>query len=190
MHARISAARPLVSRFHGKFSKHSKAALYHYHFALKQYSMRTNMSVGWWTARLLISNKTFRIQQLTLLFRSPNAAQANATTECAASCPQGNGTAGETEQYASCQSSCISSLFFATATSGATYNSAATNAAGSTTGGIVAASTSGASGSLNSGSATASATGSSATSTGGASNLQLGVTGAGILGLVVMGFAL
>jgi len=121
----------------------------------------------------------------------PNSSQVNATTECAARCPQGNGTAGDTAQYASCQSSCISS-FFLTANSASTSSSgsAATNNAASTTGSVETTSATG-SGSASSGaSSTASATGSSSSSKGAADHLQLGVTSAGILGLVAMAFAL
>jgi hypothetical protein len=56
----------------------------------------------------------------------PSELQANRTTECAAQCVQGNGTEEETSSYASCQSSCISSLFFSTGTA-----AAATGTAGS-----------------------------------------------------------
>jgi len=62
----------------------------------------------------------------------PSQLQANATTECAAQCPQGNGTAAETEQYAECQSACISSYFLtdtATATGGPTGTASATGTA-------------------------------------------------------------
>jgi hypothetical protein len=121
----------------------------------------------------------------------PNQAQANATTECAAKCPQGNGTAGDTAQYASCQSSCISSYFLTVNTaSTSSSGSAATNSAGSTTGSVETTSTSGGSSASSGASSTASATGSSSSSKGAADHLQLGVTSAGILGLVAMAFAL
>jgi hypothetical protein len=119
----------------------------------------------------------------------PNQAQVNATTECAGKCPQGNGTEGETAQYAACQSSCISSYFLtAVPSSTAASGSAATNSA-ATTGSAGTATASGGSGSSG-GSSTASASGSSSTSSGAADHLQLGVTAAGILGLVAMAFAL
>src|SRR5277367_477343 len=117
----------------------------------------------------------------------PNPSQVNATTECAAKCPQGNGTAGDTAQYASCQSSCISSFFLTESTaSTSSSGSVATNGAGSTTGSVEITSATGGS----SASSTASATGSSSSSKGAADHLQLGVTSAGILGLVAMAFAL
>src|SRR5271167_3716597 len=78
----------------------------------------------------------------------PNPAQVNATTECAAKCPQGNGTASDTAQYASCQSSCISSFFLtASVASTSSSGSAATNGAGSTTGSVETTATGGSSGS-------------------------------------------
>ena len=42
----------------------------------------------------------------------PNDLQANQTTDCAAQCPQGDGSEEDTSSYASCQQSCITSLFF------------------------------------------------------------------------------
>jgi hypothetical protein len=121
----------------------------------------------------------------------PNTSQVNATTECAAQCPQGNGTAGDTAQYASCQSSCISSYFLTVgAASTSSSGSAATNSAGSTTGSVESASATGGSGASSGASSTASATGSSSSSKGAADHLQLGVTSAGILGLIAMAFAL
>jgi len=119
----------------------------------------------------------------------PNPSQVNSTTECAAKCPQGNGTEPDTASYASCQSSCISSFFFAsssfnpsaTASSG---NGAATNIA--TTTGSGSAATSG------SGSESSSASGSAASHSpsGSANNLQLGTASFGIIGLLIAGLAL
>src|SRR2546421_2291294 len=114
----------------------------------------------------------------------PNPSQVNATTECAAKCPQGNGTASDTAQYASCQSSCISSFFLTVNTeSTSSSGSVATSGAASTTGSVETTSaTGGSSNSASSGaSSTASATGSSSSSKGAADHLQLGVTSAGIL---------
>jgi hypothetical protein len=42
----------------------------------------------------------------------PNGAQTNATTSCSANCPQGNGTAEETQQYADCLAACVSSYYY------------------------------------------------------------------------------
>jgi len=60
----------------------------------------------------------------------PNAAQANATTQCAMSCNQGSGSAADTKAYGDCQSACISSLFF-TSTRGAAATGSNSRAAGS-----------------------------------------------------------
>ncbi|RMZ79659.1 hypothetical protein DV738_g3154, partial [Chaetothyriales sp. CBS 135597] len=42
----------------------------------------------------------------------PNESQVNATTACAAECPQGDGSPEDTSSYAACQASCVTSLFF------------------------------------------------------------------------------
>ena len=53
----------------------------------------------------------------------PSEAMANDTTECAANCKQGDGSPKDTEEYARCQQSCFSSLFFpATATQDSSDN--------------------------------------------------------------------
>jgi hypothetical protein len=63
----------------------------------------------------------------------PSQSQVNATTECAAKCPQGNGTAAETDQYAQCQASCISSYFLTnSATAAPTASQTGSNTASST----------------------------------------------------------
>ncbi|KAK7744970.1 hypothetical protein SLS53_003203 [Cytospora paraplurivora] len=43
---------------------------------------------------------------------SPDAAQANATTECVAACDQGNGTASENQAYADCVQGCINTNYY------------------------------------------------------------------------------
>jgi hypothetical protein len=60
----------------------------------------------------------------------PDASMANDTTSCVAACPQGNGSAKDTDAYASCEQSCYSSHFFpATAyTGGATGTVASASA--------------------------------------------------------------
>ncbi|EXJ91562.1 hypothetical protein A1O3_00110 [Capronia epimyces CBS 606.96] len=120
----------------------------------------------------------------------PSQLQANATTDCAAQCPQGNGTQSETEQYASCQASCISSYFLSTGTPAP--SATASPGSGTVTSGGSAASTTGGSaasrGSAATGaSAPALATGSSSN---GANGLHLGMYGLGCLGLVITGLAL
>jgi len=49
----------------------------------------------------------------------PNSAQANQTNECAAKCPQGDGSTSDSDKYASCVSACISSHFPTSQTVGA-----------------------------------------------------------------------
>lgn len=141
----------------------------------------------------------------------PSQYQANATTECAAKCPQGNGTQSETEQYASCQASCVSSYFLSTGTAGpsatASSGSATATFGGSdtTTAGGSAASASGESGGQKSTSASrlitwgaggSSATGASASASAtaspdnGAYGLHVGKFGLGLWGLVIVGLAL
>jgi hypothetical protein len=139
----------------------------------------------------------------------PNAAQANATTECAMSCDQGSGSAADTKAYGDCQSACISSLFF-TSTAGAAATGSNSRAAGSSAT-ATAAGSSGKSYSISSihqyaiiltlitgtarasSSSTASLSGSaaSASSTGNAaSSIQIGASTAGLLGLVMAALAL
>jgi hypothetical protein len=59
--------------------------------------------------------------------------QVSETNECAAKCPQGNGTYSESWNYASCLQACISSYYPTSQTAGAVGGSdtaAATNGAG------------------------------------------------------------
>jgi len=41
----------------------------------------------------------------------PNSSQASETNDCAAKCPQGNGTLSESNAYAQCLQACISSYY-------------------------------------------------------------------------------
>jgi len=58
---------------------------------------------------------------------SPNTAMVIDTTKCASECPQGNGTKEETDSYAACQQSCISSLFLPTAPTGGAAGGSGSN---------------------------------------------------------------
>ncbi|KIW68154.1 hypothetical protein PV04_04120 [Phialophora macrospora] len=124
----------------------------------------------------------------------PSQSQANATTDCAAQCPQGNGTASETEEYANCQASCISS-YFLTASTTAAPTASQTDSSASTTGafGFGDATTTDGSATATGGS---SSTGPSSTATAagdsgnGADSLHIGSVGLGFLALVVAGMAL
>lgn len=137
----------------------------------------------------------------------PSQLQANATTECAAQCPQGNGTAEETQQYAECQSECIESYFLSATTSAP--SSSATGASDASATGQTEATTTGASSSgkfsitfnahaqsrtnthagssatRSSGTAAATATGNGAPDT-----LRMSTIGLGFLSLVAAGLAL
>ena len=42
----------------------------------------------------------------------PSDSQANDTNHCVAACPQGNGTAADTQRYSDCEQRCYSSHFF------------------------------------------------------------------------------
>ncbi|KAJ9604777.1 hypothetical protein H2200_010892 [Cladophialophora chaetospira] len=124
----------------------------------------------------------------------PSQQQANATTDCAAKCPQGNGTASETEEYANCQASCISSYFMtSSATAAPTGSQTAGSASASSTGAFGFGDSSSTGGSATQGSsatgasASASATGDSGN---GADSLHLGRVGFGFLALVMAGMAL
>ncbi|RMZ90830.1 hypothetical protein DV736_g1925, partial [Chaetothyriales sp. CBS 134916] len=135
----------------------------------------------------------------------PSQLQANQTTECAAQCPQGNGSPDETSSYAACQASCISSLFFpssgatgaaATGTAGSSGSAASASATATSGSGSSASSgsaSSGATGSSHSGSGTASATGSAASSSSTSNNSGLSiknqVAGVGLVGLIIAGLA-
>jgi hypothetical protein len=63
----------------------------------------------------------------------PNSVQVSETNDCAAKCPQGNGTYSESSNYASCLQACISSYYPTSQTAGAMGGSdtaaAATNGA-------------------------------------------------------------
>ncbi|KAE9375026.1 hypothetical protein N431DRAFT_455735 [Stipitochalara longipes BDJ] len=49
----------------------------------------------------------------------PNSVQVSETNECAAKCPQGNGTYSKSSNYASCLQACISSYYPTSQTAGA-----------------------------------------------------------------------
>ncbi|KAK5737375.1 hypothetical protein LTR17_006794 [Elasticomyces elasticus] len=63
---------------------------------------------------------------------NPNAAQIAATNKCEAHCPQGNGTAAETQFYAACLQKCVDSFYFA----GTGTIAAGITATATTTGGL------------------------------------------------------
>jgi hypothetical protein len=74
----------------------------------------------------------------------PNSVQVSETNDCAAKCPQGNGTYTESENYASCLQACISSYYPTSQTVGAvgggsasTVASNAASATGTGTAGVI-----------------------------------------------------
>ncbi|PWY86955.1 hypothetical protein BO70DRAFT_214527 [Aspergillus heteromorphus CBS 117.55] len=131
----------------------------------------------------------------------PNNSQVNDTTSCVAACPQGSGSASDQKAYASCESSCVSSYFLATATgasgSSATKGSssdASTTKSGSSSTSTGSSSKSGSkSGSSSDSTGTATGTSAHASSTENAAaiaQLKLGVSAAGVLGFVLAAWAL
>ncbi|OQE93762.1 hypothetical protein PENNAL_c0005G05123 [Penicillium nalgiovense] len=136
----------------------------------------------------------------------PSDEQANDTNKCVAACPQGTGSPADTQKYAECERSCYSSHFWGGNGSGATatHSSTTSTGTGSTanqTNSDSSSTGSKASGdndsndnsdndaSSSSGTATSSS-GSSQETTNAAANVKLGVSAAGLFGLVVAAFAL
>ncbi|KAA8643570.1 hypothetical protein EYZ11_003195 [Aspergillus tanneri] len=126
----------------------------------------------------------------------PSDSQANDTISCVAACPQGTGSPSDTEKYASCQSSCYSSHFFPATQvgSGSQATHASSNDDSKTTGtdsGSKSTAT-GESGSKASGSSSSTGTssGSEASESPNAAALKLGVSTAGVVGLVLGALAL
>ncbi|KAK3382994.1 hypothetical protein B0T24DRAFT_29807 [Lasiosphaeria ovina] len=72
---------------------------------------------------------------------NPNAQQVNATNECVAACPQGNGTVSDITQYQKCTSDCIGKYYYTTQggtpqpTSGAGAGAGGSSGSGSSGGG-------------------------------------------------------
>lgn len=130
----------------------------------------------------------------------PNAAQANATNNCVADCPKGNGTASDNLQYADCVAACIGANYY-TSTGTPQQTNAAAGSGAAATG---TASTTGATGTKTgsnpdktaasgSGTGTGTATGStaSATTTKNAGEaLRVTTSAFGLMGLVAALIAL
>ncbi|KAK5724320.1 hypothetical protein LTR15_004365 [Elasticomyces elasticus] len=65
---------------------------------------------------------------------NPNAAPIAATNKCEAACPQGNGTAAQTQFYAACMQKCVDSFYFSgtgTIAAGITATATTTTTSGS-----------------------------------------------------------
>lgn len=129
----------------------------------------------------------------------PSESQAQDTNSCVSACPQGTGSPADSRRYADCEQACYSSYFLpatqqagATSTTGSASATATANGNSATVNGNSATATasgSGASASGASGSSMNSAKGAKQT-TNAASHIQLGVSPAGLAGLVVAAFAL
>ncbi|KZM22199.1 uncharacterized protein EKO05_0002126 [Ascochyta rabiei] len=118
----------------------------------------------------------------------PNSSQAVETTECAAKCDQGDGTAEATKKYSDCVQSCIASLFPSSQTGSQIPGAAASSGAATGTGTKSANPTAstGASGTGSSVSQTGSAT---PQATNAANSVSARIGGAGLAGLLAV-FAL
>ncbi|OAA61166.1 hypothetical protein SPI_05190 [Niveomyces insectorum RCEF 264] len=93
---------------------------------------------------------------------NPDTAQVNATNNCVAACPQGNGTATDNLNYANCVSACIGENYFTSTGTPAPTNGAGAGAAGGSAG----AGASGPTGTTKTGSATGAGKTGTATGTG------------------------
>ncbi|KAH1489759.1 hypothetical protein KXV92_003523 [Aspergillus fumigatus] len=125
----------------------------------------------------------------------PSDQQANDTISCVAACPQGSGTPSDTDKYAACQNSCYSSHFFpATMTNAGSTKTGVSSNTATTTGTGSSSSETGTSGSdstaSGSGTATSSSTATSTPNAAVVSQMQLGVSAAGLLGFVLAAWAL
>ncbi|KAJ5807906.1 hypothetical protein N7474_009175 [Penicillium riverlandense] len=122
----------------------------------------------------------------------PSDSQANDTNSCVAACPQGNGSAADTQRYSDCEQNCYSSHFFPATNvrNGQTETVSAGNTAVTETGASVSVVTNSA-GSPVSTFTTATNTAKGVTqTTNAASHVNLGASAAGLLGLVVAAFAM
>ncbi|KAJ4355282.1 hypothetical protein N0V95_003037 [Ascochyta clinopodiicola] len=120
----------------------------------------------------------------------PNSSQAVETTECAAKCDQGDGTAEATKKYSDCVQSCIASLFPSSQTGSQIPGAAASSGAAAGTG-TKSANPTASTGASGSGSGSnVSQTGSAASqATGAANSISARIGGAGLAGLLAV-FAL
>ncbi|KAF9699900.1 hypothetical protein EKO04_002413 [Ascochyta lentis] len=114
----------------------------------------------------------------------PNSSQAVETTECAAKCDQGDGTAEATKKYSDCVQSCIASLFPSSQTGSQIPGAAASSGAAATGTGTKSANPTASTGASGSGSSV-SQTGSAASqATGAANSISARIGGAGLAGLL------
>ncbi|RDW70803.1 uncharacterized protein DSM5745_08314 [Aspergillus mulundensis] len=132
----------------------------------------------------------------------PSDQQANDTNTCVSQCDQGDGTEADIQSYAQCQARCITTTYFpgtATLTDDSTSSATGSNTATTTSSGDDASSTDDSnSNDSNSDSSNATSTsGDSATETGSGDDpsdtnaaARLGVSAAGLAGLLVAAWAL
>ncbi|CAI7595004.1 unnamed protein product [Penicillium glandicola] len=138
----------------------------------------------------------------------PSENQANDTNDCVSACPQGTGSPADAQKYADCEQSCLNSHFWggsgATATHSSTTSTTGTASTATQTSSDSSstdASSSGTSDSSDntsdntsddssSSSTTTSSSGFSQQTTNAGANVKLGASAAGLLGLVVVAFAL
>ncbi|KAF2132538.1 hypothetical protein P153DRAFT_363848 [Dothidotthia symphoricarpi CBS 119687] len=116
----------------------------------------------------------------------PNASQAIETTECAASCDQGDGSTEDTQKFSDCVQGCIYSLYPSSQTF-SLANAAIVSSAASAVGSVTNSASATATGSATTGSS--SGTGSNAQATGAANSNSAHFAGAGLAGLMAV-FAL
>ncbi len=123
---------------------------------------------------------------------SPDASQANATNECVAACPQGNGTATDNLNYENCVSGCVGRFYFTSTGTPSPTDAAGSNSGGSGSGGSGGSSSVTGAPSSQTGSATGSAAGSASSTSSKAAADIVHVAGpaAGLLGLVAAILAL
>jgi len=100
---------------------------------------------------------------------APTKDMVNATTECMAACPQGNGTAPETAKYAACQTKCINDQFLSNSGSSNSSSDSSSSDSGSGSSNSTATQTTG-SGSSESGTSDSNSTTTSTSKTGGTSS--------------------
>ncbi|KAK3943616.1 hypothetical protein QBC46DRAFT_26899 [Diplogelasinospora grovesii] len=127
---------------------------------------------------------------------NPDTAQVNATNQCVAACPQGNGTKADNEDYSNCVEGCIGKYYYTSSgtpagATGAAGGSGASGSAGAT--GVTATGSASGTAATQTGSASGSATGTgAAASTSRAAGDVLHVAGsaAGLLGFLAAFLAL
>ncbi|KND95104.1 hypothetical protein TOPH_00138 [Tolypocladium ophioglossoides CBS 100239] len=96
---------------------------------------------------------------------NPDGSQVDATTKCAAACPQGDGSPAQTDQYAACVNKCIKKNYFTSGGTPQATGGSGGSASGTSSAAAVATQTGG-SGSGSGATQTSGGSGSSPTGTG------------------------